>query len=155
MPRHRPELRRNREGAHDLCMSGSDRATIEKGQEPIILVDEVAVISRLAMRQNGQSSDMVCAPERRGARGSCSPSWTINAIGPSSYDPLHRAPALERRPDAAVQPEPVDGRGRVQRTDAVEPDTGPLKSAFLQHPARGRIGNAGARLQGLAAERRE
>src|SRR5713226_4579762 len=62
------------------------------------------------------------------------------------------APALERGPDRALEPEAVDRRRAFQRADAVEPDPGPLEPAFLQHPPRGRIGNAGTGLQRLGLE---
>src|SRR5229473_896525 len=62
------------------------------------------------------------------------------------------APALERGPDRALEPEAVDRRRAFQRADAVEPDPGPLEAAFLQHPPRGRIGDAGTGLQRLELE---
>ena len=57
------------------------------------------------------------------------------------------APGLERGPDAALEPEAVDRRRGVDRGDTVEADAGPLEAALLQHPARGRVGDARARLQ--------
>src|SRR5438876_1015923 len=62
------------------------------------------------------------------------------------------APALERGPDRALEPEAVDRRRAFQRTDAIEPDPGPLEAAFLQHPPRSRIGDAGTGLQRLELE---
>jgi hypothetical protein len=44
---------------------------------------------------------------------------------------LHRAPALERSPDAALQPEAIDRRRRAERADAAEAHAGPLEAALL------------------------
>src|SRR5664279_2020834 len=60
---------------------------------------------------------------------------------------LNPAPSLERRLDAALEPEAVDRRRRVDGADAGEADAGPLEAALLQHPARHRVGNAAAGLQ--------
>src|SRR5947209_15090440 len=46
---------------------------------------------------------------------------------------LHWAPALERAPDAAFEPEAIDRHGRAERANAAEPDTGPLEAALLEH----------------------
>src|SRR5580700_2218982 len=54
------------------------------------------------------------------------------------------APSLQRRPQAAVEPKAIDRRRRVDGADARQPHAGPLEAAFLQHPARGRIVDAGA-----------
>src|SRR5262249_39671182 len=62
------------------------------------------------------------------------------------------APALERGPDRSLEPEAVDRRRALERADAVEPDPGPLEAAFLQHPPRGRVGDARAGLQRLELE---
>src|SRR5262245_23545890 len=64
----------------------------------------------------------------------------------------HSAPALERGPEAAVEAEAIDRRGRGQRSDAVEPDAGPLEAALLQHPARGRVAHARAPGEAIVAE---
>src|SRR5580700_11400145 len=53
-------------------------------------------------------------------------------------------PRLQRCPQAAVEPEAIDRRRRVDGADARQPYAGPLEAAFLQHPARGRIADAGA-----------
>src|SRR5271167_4842704 len=66
---------------------------------------------------------------------------------PCSGNLLHLAPAFQRCPDAALKPEAVDRRRRIDGADAVEADAGPLEAAFLQHPARGRVGDARAGLQ--------
>ena len=66
---------------------------------------------------------------------------------------LHPPPALERCPDAALQPEAVDRRRGIDGADAVKADAGPLEAALLQHPARGRVGDAGAGLQRVVAGR--
>src|SRR5665647_1908563 len=78
-----------------------------------------------------------------------SPAMTIYTQGALSRlgNSLHAAPGFERRPDAALEPETVDRRRRMDGADAVEADAGPLEAALLQHPARGRIGDARARLQ--------
>src|SRR5512141_2763564 len=68
--------------------------------------------------------------------------FTIPASpGPKLLPP---APSLERRPDAALEPEAVDRRRRVDGADAGEADAGPLEAALLQHTARGGVGDAGA-----------
>src|SRR5437899_765838 len=51
---------------------------------------------------------------------------------PCSPHAPHFSPALERRPDAALEPEAVDRRRRMNRADAAQPDAGPLESAFLR-----------------------
>src|SRR5262245_43992430 len=76
------------------------------------------------------------------------PTFRDHALIPGA----HLAPALERRPEAAVEPEAIDRCGRGQRTDPVEPNPGPLEAALLQHPARGRIAHARAASQAIAAE---
>src|SRR6185437_14863791 len=63
-----------------------------------------------------------------------------------SGDLLHPAPALDCGPDAAVEPKAIDRRRRLDRVDPVEPNAGPLEAAFLQHPARRRVGDARASL---------
>src|SRR5436305_1184016 len=63
--------------------------------------------------------------------------------------PLHGAPALERGPDSAFEPEAVDRHGRAERPDAAQTDAGPLEAALLEHPARCRIGDAHRGLQRL------
>src|SRR5436190_8314281 len=62
------------------------------------------------------------------------------------------APALERGPDRALEPEPVDRRRALERADPIDPDPRPLESAFLEHAARSRIGHAGAGLERLDLE---
>src|SRR3954453_13732866 len=47
--------------------------------------------------------------------------------------PLHRAPALQRGPDAAFKPEAIDRHGRTKRADAAQSDTGPLEAALFEH----------------------
>src|ERR1700688_3831424 len=69
-----------------------------------------------------------------------------------SSNPPHLSPAFERGPDAALEPEAIDRRRRMDRADAAEADAGPLEPAFLQHVARRRIGDAGARVQFLVVE---
>src|SRR5262245_56996198 len=64
----------------------------------------------------------------------------------------HSAPALERRPEAAVEPEAIDRRGRGERPDAVEADPGPLEAALLKHPSRGRVAHARTAGEAIAAE---
>src|ERR1700682_5640805 len=66
--------------------------------------------------------------------------------------PFRPAPTLKRRPDATLEPEAVDWRRRVDGADAIESDAGPLEAAFLQHPARRRVGDACACLQRLVAQ---
>src|SRR5262245_31215139 len=64
----------------------------------------------------------------------------------------HSAPALKRRPEAAVEPEAIDRRRRGQRSDAVEPDPGPLEAALLQHAAGGRVAHPRAAGEAIVAE---
>src|SRR5712692_490259 len=71
---------------------------------------------------------------------------------PRSPHAPHFSPALERRPDAALEPEAVDRRGGVNRADAAQTDAGPLESAFLQHAPRRWIGHARRRLQRVVLE---
>src|ERR1700731_3442016 len=61
-------------------------------------------------------------------------------------------PALQRRPQAAVEAKTVDRRRRVDGADARQLHAGPLEAAFLQHPARGRIVDARAGYQHLMLE---
>src|SRR3984957_15310075 len=61
-------------------------------------------------------------------------------------------PGLQRRPQAAVEPKAVDRRRRVDGADARQAHAGPLEAAFLQHPARGRIGHARAGYQRFMLE---
>src|SRR4029078_2975098 len=56
-------------------------------------------------------------------------------------------PALERRPDAALEPEAVDRRRRPDGRDAIQPDPGPLEATLLQHSARRPIGDPRAGVQ--------
>src|SRR5882724_920123 len=62
------------------------------------------------------------------------------------------APVPQRCPQAAVEPEAVAWRRRGERADAIEPDAGPLETAFLQHPARRRIAHPRPRQQRVVAE---
>src|SRR6267142_4581763 len=71
---------------------------------------------------------------------------------PCSTHAPHFPPALERGPDAALEPEAIDRRRRMNRADAAKADAGPLESAFLQHAPRRRIGDARRRLQRLVAD---
>src|SRR5262245_27034745 len=77
------------------------------------------------------------------------------SISVKSRDAAAGAPAFERGPDAAVEPEAVDRRRALEGANAIEADAGPLEAAFLQHPARGRVGDARARLHRLVAELRK
>src|SRR5690349_13477613 len=65
---------------------------------------------------------------------------------------LHVAPASQRDPQAAVEPEFVDRRGGPDRLDAIESDARPLEAALLQDPARRRIGDARAGRERVVAE---
>src|SRR5688572_18125518 len=58
-----------------------------------------------------------------------------------------RAPALQRYPQTAVEPEAIDRRRARERADAVQTDAGPLEAALLQDATRRRIGHARGRLQ--------
>src|SRR5947209_2912045 len=76
---------------------------------------------------------------------------------PAHYDcasghPFHRAPAFQRGPDAAFEPEAVDRHRGAERADTAEADAVPLEAALLQDAARARIGHAHARLQRLVLE---
>src|SRR5918994_34103 len=51
-------------------------------------------------------------------------------------------PAPERAPDSPVEAEAVDRRGTCDRTDAIESNSAPLETAFLQHTPRGWIADA-------------
>src|SRR5215813_12316373 len=62
------------------------------------------------------------------------------------------APALQRRPDPTRQTEAIDRSGRSQRLEAVQLDAAPLEAAFLQHLARGRIGDARAGIEMASIE---
>src|SRR6266481_7229153 len=61
-------------------------------------------------------------------------------------------PLPGQRPLPAVEPKSVEWRGRGERADAIELDSRPLESAFLQHSARSRIAHARAGVERLAAE---
>ena len=66
--------------------------------------------------------------------------------------PLQRAfaaPLELKRRFGTLEPEAIDRRGAFERADAIEPDPGPLEAAFLQHPARARIGDARPGVQRL------
>src|SRR3984885_2472576 len=73
------------------------------------------------------------------------------SLKPSVVAPRRTAPVLQRRPDAARQPETIDGGRRSQRFEAVEFDAAPLEAAFFQNVARSRIGDAraGAQVSGI------
>src|SRR5215472_2053779 len=74
---------------------------------------------------------------------------------PPSRHPSHLPPALERCPDAALEPEAVDRRGGVERADAAEADARPLEAAFLQQTARGGVRDAGAGVERRVIKVRE
>src|SRR5262245_19898741 len=94
-------------------------------------------------------------PDRRASRAVRDDSPEAVRFTVGSRHLLHATPALERRPDAALEAEAVDRCGARQRADAIEPDAGPLEAALLQHPPRGRVGDAGTGLHFLVAKARE
>ena len=60
---------------------------------------------------------------------------------PASVDQLDLAPIPQRCPQAAIEPEPVGGRRRVERGHPLEHHARPLEAALLQHPPRRRVGH--------------
>lgn len=62
-------------------------------------------------------------------------------------DAAHRSPHLQRCPDRMFEAEAVERCRCTDRWHAEKFDAGPLKSAFLQHPAGERIADAGACMQ--------
>src|SRR4051812_41250094 len=84
-------------------------------------------------------ADSECAAILRGAQvcGAIAPLSAPQDDGiPSGNLPLvpcRTAPVLQRRPDAAAEPEAIDrGRGS-QRLEAVQFDAAPLEAAFFQN----------------------
>ena len=88
----------------------------------------------------GQSAGVTVI--RRGSAGlSSAPSATIVSASRGALDstaPRRTAPVLQRRPDAARQPEAIDRGRRSQRLEAMQLDAAPLEAAFLQDVARRR-----------------
>src|SRR6266446_7073944 len=87
---------------------------------------------------------------------------TVNGRSPAAVQMMcHSVPSFSgllarshpgQRPLPAVEPKSVEWRGRGERADAIELDSRPLESAFLQHSARSRIAHARAGVERLAAE---
>src|SRR5690349_8748292 len=76
----------------------------------------------------------------------------IASAARSALPPHRTAPALQRRPHAARQPEFVDGGGAAERFEAVQLDAAPLEAALFQDVARGGVGHPRAGKQLLAAK---
>src|SRR5215475_13014164 len=55
-------------------------------------------------------------------------------------------------PRRALEPETVEGRGRGERSDAIEADPRPVKAALLEHSARGSVGHSRPGVEHLVAE---
>src|SRR5260370_6908918 len=89
-------------------------------------------------------------------------SATVSGLVPAAVKMMcHSVPSFSgllarshpgQRPLPAVEPKSVEWRGRGERADAIELDSRPLESAFLQHSARSRIAHARAGVERLAAE---
>src|SRR5262245_1565582 len=77
--------------------------------------------------------------------------WSWRCRGENALA-LLRCPALQRYPEAAVEPEAVARRRGGEGADPQKAHAGPLETAFLQHPARRRIAHPRACQQRVIAE---